>query len=149
MHGLIKVMAVRAAISMTRSASRQHADPEETLLSMPSMELDPELQSVRQELRLHFKEAFEQAAAQLEPRQRNLLRLHLLDGVTLEQLAANYSVHRATITRWLAQARQSLLKNTRKNLQAKVTGSAEEFDSLASLIESRIDMSYSRLLKTK
>lgn len=149
MHGLVKVMAVRSAISLTRKSNREHPDAEDQLLRMPSLDKDPELESVKQEIRVHFKEAFEQAAEELEPRERNLLRMHLLDGVTLEQLATNYSVHRATVTRWLTGARQSLLKNTRKHLQAKVPGSAEELDAFAGLVESRIDLSYSRLLKTK
>lgn len=149
LHGLVKVMAVRAAISLTRKSNREHPDADDQLLRMPSLDQDPELESVKQELRVHFKEAFEQAAEELEPRERNLLRMHLLDGVTLEQLATNYSVHRATITRWLTGARQALLKNTRKHLHDRVSGSAEELDAFAGLVESRIDLSYSRLLKTK
>ncbi len=147
LHGLVKVMAVRAAISLTRKHGREHPDPDDQLLRLPAIDVDPELESVKQELRQHFKRAFEAAAEQLEPRERNLLRMHLLDGVTLGQLATTYSVHRATVTRWLAQARESLLKNTRKHLQ-DAAGDAEDLDGFVSLVQSRIDLSYRRLLKT-
>lgn len=148
MHGLVKVMAVRAAISIKRKHSREHPDPDDQLLRLHAVGSDPELESVKNEIREHFKSAFEAAAEELEPRERNLLRMHLLDGVTLGQLATTYSVHRATVTRWLAQARESLLKNTRKHLRDKVAGDAKELESFVGLVQSRIDLSYRRLLKT-
>jgi RNA polymerase sigma-70 factor, ECF subfamily len=62
-------------------------------------------------------------------RDRDLLRLHFLGGVTLEQLAQMYGVHRATVVRSLAAARQ-----------------ADELDEMFDLVASRVELSIERLL---
>src|SRR5436305_1377687 len=79
------------------------------------------------------------AVAQRSRRDRNLLRLHLLGGVTLEQLAQMYSVHRATIVRWLAAARAALLDATRAQIADQV--GAADLDEMFDLVRSRVELS--------
>lgn len=148
LHGLVRVMAVRAAISLTRRHKRESRDPEDELLRLPSVAADPELDSAKRELREHFAAAFERAVTELTPRQRNLLRMHLLEAVTLDQLAISYGVHRVTITRWLVKARHALLSATRRQLEARVGGPVGELDSFVGLVRSRLDLSFRRLLKS-
>lgn len=146
LHGLVRVMAVRAAISMTRRHKRETRDPEDELLRLPSVAADPELDSAKRELRDHFAAAFERAVTELTPRERNLLRMHLLDGVTLDQLATSYGVHRVTVTRWLVKARRALLVATRRQLEARVGGPVGDLDSFVGLVKSRLELSFRRLL---
>lgn len=148
LHGLVRVMAVRAAISLTRRHKRESRDPEDELLRLPSVAPDPELDSAKRELREHFAAAFERAVTELTPRERNLLRMHLLDAVTLDQLATSYGVHRVTITRWLVKARHALLSATRRQLEARVGGPIGELDSFVGLVKSRLDLSFRRLLRS-
>jgi len=49
-------------------------------------------------------------------------------------------VHRATIARWIAAAKQSVLDRTRKRLMHDLRISADEVDSLIRLVHSRIDV---------
>lgn len=149
LQGLVRVMATRAAISIKRRQKREVHDPADELLRLPSVGADPELESVKHELREHFAQAFEQAVAALTPRERNLLRMHLLDGVTLDQLATSYGVHRVTITRWLVKARRSLLTGTRRQLETQLGGPAGKLDSFVGLVQSRLDLSFRRLLQSK
>jgi hypothetical protein len=62
-------------------------------------------------------------------RARNLLRQHVLDGLTIDELARLYRAHRATCARWLADARSELALHTRRHL---VTASlpGDEVDSV-------------------
>jgi RNA polymerase sigma-70 factor (ECF subfamily) len=149
LRGLIKVVAVRTAISVLRKTRREAPLGDDALAAIPTPEHDPELAYMKARYRSEFKIAFEVAARQLESRDRNLLRLHLLDGVTLEQIAEMYSVHRATVVRWLAKVRDKLFSNTRKHMRERLDVSPEEFESLMGLIQSRLDVSVQRMLQTR
>jgi RNA polymerase sigma-70 factor (ECF subfamily) len=148
LRGLVQVSAVRAALDVVRAGARERLAPDSDLAALPSPEVDPELQLMKEQYRAAFAEAFAEAVRALAPRDRNLLRLHFLGGVTLEQLAAMYGVHRATVVRWLATVRKDLLGDTRKRMRARTAVSADELDSVMRLIESRLDVSVQRLLSS-
>jgi RNA polymerase sigma-70 factor, ECF subfamily len=148
LRGLVQVSAVRAALSVVRAGARERLAPDSDFAAMPSPEVDPELQLMKDQHRAAFGEAFAAAVRALSPRDRNLLRLHFLSGMTLEQLAAMYGVHRATVVRWLAAVRKELFGETRKRMRALSSASADEFDSVMRLIESRLDISVGRLLSS-
>jgi len=150
LRGLIKVVAVRTALSLLRKHGREVALPEAgpDIFEGPS-ESDAELAFVKERYRAEFKVAFERAVDALTERERNLLRLHLLRGVTLAALADIYGVHRATVTRWLAAARAKLLKATRARLGQQLELGRAEIDSVMNWIGSRLEASVSRVLRTR
>jgi RNA polymerase sigma-70 factor (ECF subfamily) len=148
LRGLVHVSAVRAALSLVRAGARERLVPDSDLAALPSPEIDPELQLMKDQHRAAFAEAFAEAARALTSRDRNLLRLHFLDGMTLKQLAAMYGVDRATVVRWLAAVRKDLLGDTRKRMSARTAMSEGELDSAMRLIESRLDVSVQRLLSS-
>ncbi len=142
--GMVQVVATRIAISISRKQKPEVG--EEKLLGIASPETDLGLHYIKQQYRSAFKSCFERAVAMLSSRDRNLLRLHLLEKVTLEKLAVIYDVHRATIVRWLAKARQDLFAHTKTLLSGELKLEASEFASLMRLIESNLDLSTSRIL---
>ena len=146
LRGLLKVTATRTAISMLRKSGRE--GPGDDALVEASGEKDPELAYLKERYRVAFKAAFEDAVASLEPRERNLLRLHFLRKVTLEALADMYGVHRATIVRHLAKIRDTLDRATRKELRERLGADRREVESVMDLIRSRFDASVERLLRT-
>lgn len=147
LHGLLKVVATRTAISLLRSRG-QEAPGDEALLDIEG-EADPELSFLKAQYRAVFRAAFEEAVHALGPRERNLLRLHFLRSVTLEALAAMYGVHRATIVRQLAKIRDDLDRATRKAMRARLGGAqAREIDEVMELLQSRFDVSVERMLRT-
>jgi RNA polymerase sigma-70 factor (ECF subfamily) len=146
LRGLVKVTATRAAIDRVRAEQRE--DP----LPRGGRELaaagDLELSLIKAQYRDAFVAAFTAAVGELSRRERNLLRLHLLGGATLEQLAQMYGVHRATIVRWLGSARAALLTATRDRVAAELGAPAEELDEMFELVRSRVELSVERLLAT-
>ena len=56
-------------------------------------------------------------------------------------------MHRSTVARWRADARDKLLAGTRRFFREQVRVSAGEFDSILRLIGSQLDVSLSRLLE--
>lgn len=149
LRGLVKVMAVRMAISELRKEKPQASNNEDVLRDMASPVLDPELQVMKARYRAEFSKAFEESIASLSSRDRNILRLHLVDGLTVDQVGSFYRVHRATATRWLAKVRSDLLRETRKRMQGALQVDGSELDSVMRLIQSRLDVSVQRMLETR
>jgi RNA polymerase sigma-70 factor (ECF subfamily) len=72
--------------------------------------------------------------------------MHLLDGASIDRIAAVHSVHRATAARWLERIRERLASGTRRLLQERLRVSRDELASLVRLIDSQLDLSLSTLL---
>jgi RNA polymerase sigma-70 factor (ECF subfamily) len=141
----LRVATLRVA-SNRRRGERAHADldavPEADLLPR----VDPELAIVRARYRPAFDEALRAAFAGLAPRERTLLRMHYLDGLSLDRIASLYDVHRATVARWLAAARDGLFERTAAHLGERLRLPAAELESLLAVIRSGLDLSLGSLL---
>lgn len=146
----LRVTALRALVDIARSERARRFEElmaDDELLSVP--ELGPDLSSKysREQISRAIKQAFALAVASLSPRQRNFLRHAQVDLLTLDQIAAMYSVHRATVARVLAQAREELSEQTRKELAGQLGVDEDALASLISAADSRLDLSLSRVLK--
>lgn len=148
----LRVTGTRAFIDMLRSSSRSDKESttreEDRIMQLPDIAQDLELDYLKQEYRAEFKDAFAVAAQTLSSRERNLLRQHLVAGLTVAQLGKIYGVHAATAARHVAKARENLVAATRAELMRRLKISHSEFESIMKLIRSRIDLSISRLLHT-
>jgi RNA polymerase sigma-70 factor (ECF subfamily) len=140
--GWLRVTATREVLSWLKSRQREPVDDDEAMLgSIESPAEAPELQHLKDRYRGQFSEAFRRAIQGLEVRQRNMLRQHYLDELSLEELASLYNVHRATAARWLAAARTALLEKTRDEISQALGLNRFEVDSLMRLVQSRLDFS--------
>jgi RNA polymerase sigma-70 factor (ECF subfamily) len=141
-RAVISRIAIDAARSANRSTIAAGSDP---LLAVPSGS-DPETQYLKTHYQVEFKSAFERAARSLSHRQRNLLRHQVVFGLSIDQIAAIYHVHRSTVARWLEEARHALVARTREALLAKLEIDDAQVDSILQLIQSQIDVSLRRTL---
>ena len=91
---------------------------------------DPELAYLQQHYGAQFRAAFREAVLSLTPRERNLLRHSVLDGLGIDQIAAIYHVHRATAARQVKQARSSLVEATRERMRMMLGVGETELDSI-------------------
>ena len=147
----LRVSAVRLAIDIQRhdnvvplAGGEQHRNEAPPLGS--ALE-DPERDWLKKRYRAAFEEAFRGAVAGLGSEQKNLLALHFVDGLTLEQVADLFHVHRATAARWIASARQAIFEGARRRLHERWGVTPAEFDSIAGLVRSQLDMSIAGLLR--
>jgi RNA polymerase sigma-70 factor (ECF subfamily) len=69
--------------------------------------------------------------------------------VTIDVLAAEHGVHRATAARWLADARTAVHDRTRVELARSLGAATHEADSIIRLVEGRLDVSLDRLLRSR
>jgi len=140
------VWAVREVGHRRDRRGRDDPFEEHALTSLPTRDEDQELAYLKQLYRREFKDAFKEALDTLAPRDRNVLRYNVLKGLNIEQIGAIYRVHRATVARWIAHARELLLHRTRELLSRRVRVSNDELESILRLIESQMDVSLHRCL---
>lgn len=135
----LRTTLVHTVASLERS--ERPAEPLDSLvmLELPDEAVWPDSALARSEARQRLRDALESALMRLSRKERVLLRQHYLDGLTLEELAAYEQVHRATVARWLASAREALL--------AALQGETADMPELWGLVQSRLTLSIGRLLE--
>ncbi|HET6146159.1 MAG TPA: sigma-70 family RNA polymerase sigma factor [Polyangia bacterium] len=138
--------AQTTALSLQRAGNVQARLKTRVAAEAQVAALDPELRYLQAQYADRFEEAFHHALARLSDRGRMVLRLHSFLGMTLDQLAAVYSVNPATISRWFARAREDLLDETAKYMRDTFGVSPAELPSLARVLVSQLDLSLARLL---
>lgn len=137
--GWLRVSAIRIALDLLRAQRDEVRDPDLALAQLADD--DPNLALLKARYRPTIDRALRELGRTLPPRQANLLRLHYAQGVSLEQLARTYGVHRATITRWIAQARAEVVDGLFERLRAELKLSRDEFDSLVPAVLSQLSLS--------
>lgn len=142
-----RVAAVRLAISVLRKQKHELPAGDDSVLELRAQDDGPELDYLKRTYRAEFKVAFRGAVKQLSVRNRNLLRHQAIDDLSIDKIGVLYGVHRATAARWLARARESLLKLIRQNLRSRLGVDQAEVDSIMRLIQSRLDISFRHFLE--
>ncbi len=142
------VVALRIALSLLRSKKREVALDEERVFTRSAGEghADAELAHLKKHYRVEFAEAFQAALATLTPRDRNVLRQHHVDGLTMEEIARIYRVHRITVVRWIESAREEIAAQTRKSMIARLRVPKAEVESILRMIRSQVDLSLRKYL---
>jgi len=142
----VRVVAMRTAIDLRRQGGPEpSSDPRAQHAPSPG---DTERDLERERYQLAFREALRGAVLALGPEQRRILRRHFADGATLEALAEELGVHRATVARHVAAARLALRRDARRRLRAALGCPESELESLATALRSQLDLSLPTLLRT-
>lgn len=145
--GWVRVTVVRTALNLRRNMDdqleqRKGEDPAQLGLAGEDVELD----YLRRRYREDFKAAFQDALRGLPAEQRNLLRMNLIDRLSIDQLGAILGMSRATAARRLAAAREAVITETRRLLQERLRLTHSEIQGLGALLRSQLDLSISRNL---
>ncbi|MEZ4253783.1 MAG: sigma-70 family RNA polymerase sigma factor [Polyangiales bacterium] len=142
----VQVTAIRTGYSFKRKRNPETPVADEDAFDLP-IDDDPELARLRERVQEPFRAAFREALASLSPRERTLLRLYLLEEVSAETLGTRYDVHRATIARWITQARRQVHDETRRRLSKTLGLDARAFESLMNRVLSGLDVSLASFLE--
>jgi RNA polymerase sigma-70 factor, ECF subfamily len=141
------VAAQRTALNLLVRGGANRTRPLDDALERRLAEsADPELLLARAHLRDGLQAAIRHALAGLSARDRTLLRLSVLGGVGCRKLAEMYGVNFATVSRWLARSRASLLAAVESFLRKECGIDPAELTSLLGAARSQIDLSLSGLL---
>ncbi len=141
----LEVAAVRTAVSLRRK-DRDVPIEDHALAALQGVGADPKLVHLQQTYLAEFTKAWRAGLSELEPRDRTLLRLHLLDRLSVETLGALYGVHATTAARWLRQVRERLADRVREHMRSGLHVSSAELESIVAMIHSQMDVTLGGLL---
>ncbi len=146
----LRTVAVHAALRLLRERdSRAEVELDEALVLDRFTDEDPELELIKARYRQEFEDQVVAALADLPRRDRNLLRLHLVAGISTTKLGTMFQVDQSTVVRWLAAARQRVRDAVLAGLGAHLHMSESELASLAGLMLSRLDVSLNGCLRSQ
>jgi RNA polymerase sigma-70 factor (ECF subfamily) len=140
LNAWLRASAVRLGLKL-----RPRAKEDPSLIDKAAA-VSPELQIIKDRYRPAFERCFQEELAALPKRSRSLLRLHYVEGLGIDQLAAVYHVSRSTTARWLHQERESLVVGLRARLASELKIAPEELQSLIALVVSQLHVSLGKAL---
>jgi RNA polymerase sigma-70 factor, ECF subfamily len=138
--GWLRTVASRAAVDLAR---QQHPDgfaSEAEVGDLRSQSPDPELDYLKRLYRSELGRAFADTLAALPPREASFLRLHYLDGLTMESIASTLRISRRTVHRCITRSRREILQKTRALLSQRLDISQSEFDTIMDLVRSQLEL---------
>ena len=145
--GWVAVAAQRIALDLRREEARAAGgDP----LADQILPVDdhPEIDYLRTRYKTEFEAAVREALSALPDRDRLLLRLTIVSGLSHDQIGNIYGVNQSTVSRWISRVREQVLDATEREICGRLRMRPSEFRSLAGILVSRLDVSISRVLAT-
>jgi RNA polymerase sigma-70 factor (ECF subfamily) len=146
LRSYLRVIVTRELVRVIDGGKREVGVAEESFLDKLSPLSDPEVGYLREAYRPDVDAAMRIAVAKLPDESRALLRYSLVDGWSIDRIAKLYGVHRATAARRVAAVRDELGELIRVELSIRLAIPVDEVDSVVRLVQSRVDVSLSRLL---
>jgi RNA polymerase sigma-70 factor (ECF subfamily) len=144
----VGVVAQRIALMMVRADKTEARARDGAAAEAMLATADAELAIVKDQYRAEFRRAMQDALTSLPERERLVMRLHLVGGMSVEAIGKMYDVSQSTASRWLAKARATIVETAQRLLQERLRVSPDEFQSLAALVVSQLDLSMSRVLSS-
>ena len=141
LYSFVRSAAVRLAMKHMNATARAAAGSDTALEEIAAPADDPEMSLFKSEYGEQFRIAFAEAMADLTQEERNLLRQHHVDGLSVRELGILYQVHYATAARRVASARARLFAGTRDRLMARLGLGATGVASIIRLVHSQLDVS--------
>jgi RNA polymerase sigma-70 factor, ECF subfamily len=145
LEGWIRIAAIRLAISLGRSEAAERRVRDKAVTAMTD-QFDPETLVMKSQLRPELEAAVEEALECLEGRQRLLLRLYLVSGMTLSAIGKSFGVSQSTVSLLLVKTRRNVLASVRQRLKTRLGVSKSDLPSVARLVASQLNVSIARLL---
>jgi RNA polymerase sigma-70 factor (ECF subfamily) len=137
----IRVAAVREAQN-ARRGNKPQVDADDVPLA--AADQDPEIQLFKRKYSKEFKDAFQAVLSTLSADERNVLRLHYLDGLTIEEVGKSYRVSRATAARWIADAKEKITTAVNASLKHRLGKGGPGAETILAFVRSQLDMSLRR-----
>ncbi len=146
----IRVVALRAGVDLLRRRApqeRREGLDARTVDALVDAGGGPELDAVYRQHREAVRAAVADAIRELAPRDRAVLRMHLLERLSIDGIAELRGVHRGTAARWIVRMRDTIGARTRALLAERLALDANGVDSLCRAVDSQLDLSLPRLLE--
>jgi RNA polymerase sigma-70 factor (ECF subfamily) len=108
---------------------------------------DPELAYLKHQYKGDFETVLADLVSALDERERVVLRLHLIEGLSAEKIGKMFGMSRATAQRRIEEVREKIADGVRRSMRERLELSGSAAGSVAGLVASQIDISLSRILR--
>lgn len=129
LHAWLHVCAVRQSLR-TQSKAKTVSIEDPVWERIVSDALPPSLSFNRESLVKLMRENLSSAIAGLDDRQRQVLRMRLIEGHSIDAIGEEFGVHRATAARWVDDVRETMRKAMFASLKDKSGLSTADFESM-------------------
>ncbi|MBE2250761.1 MAG: sigma-70 family RNA polymerase sigma factor [Myxococcus sp.] len=134
-------------LQATRGMGQAPTDDLEALSHLAGDQRSPEAHARSKKDARLVSEALRHALAQLAPKERTLLRMRFVDGVSTEELGRLFQVHRTTAQRWIEAAQATIMAAMRAQLAEKARLARGDVDSLVNEVAQSISLHLSQVLR--
>jgi RNA polymerase sigma-70 factor (ECF subfamily) len=145
--GWVRIVATRLLLDARRRNEDTAPLTESLEGRLRASGLSAELQAMQAELTPVIRSALKAALEALSAKERTLLKLHYVDGLSFEQIAKVNRVHRSTVMRWLQAIRERCLDDVKAALSRSFSLQPRQIESLLAVAQSHLEVSLSPLLK--
>lgn len=133
-------------LQATRGMGQGPADDVDELTHLASPQRSPELAVRSSKDTKLVSRALREALEVLDAKERTLLRMRFVDGVSTEELGRMFQVHRTTAQRWIEAAQAKIMTAMRAKLQAEAKLARGDVDSLVGDVAQSISLHLSQVL---
>lgn len=144
----LRVAAIRTARDLLRGRRDRPLD-DDGAIPLGSVRRDPELEYMKKHYREDLAEAFAKTLAARSDKERNVLCLYYVEGMSSAAIGKLYGVEGATVRLWIKQYRGALLDEMRRAVGERLRLDASELESVVRLVQSQLDVSISGLLRVR
>lgn len=142
----LRAAALRDAWRLGKKSRRELALDDMALASVAVLDRDPIVARFKETCREELKQAVAAALARLSAEDRILLRQYHRDGLTVDELAALYRIHRTTASRRVRKARGELTDAILADLGHRLKLGENDVRSVLRLVRSQLELSLEKLL---
>lgn len=136
----LRAVATRLALNALRERKGVVRDGEEVLAELSASGTALDVKVLRATHDRTFREAFHEGFRALSARERNVLRLQVVDGLSLEQIGRLYAVNKSSVSRWLADVHAQLERSVRAALGTRLKLAESELDSFIDAMRSQLSL---------
>lgn len=134
-------------LQATRGMGQAPAEDIEAFGHLAGNERTPEANARSKKDTKLVSDALRDALALLQPRERTLLRMRFVDGVSTEELGRMFQVHRTTAQRWIEAAQATIMAAMRAQLEKQARLGRSDVDSLVGEVAQSISLRLSQVLR--
>jgi RNA polymerase sigma-70 factor, ECF subfamily len=143
----VRATAVRVAFDIAAQSGRPANNWETELADVwNAFDDGPEATLIKDSYREMLTAALQESLAALAPRQKTVLRMHVVDQLNIDVIGRIYRVHRATVARWLVAIRRCVFDDLRARAALRWGGSTNDLRSLVRILGDEIRISAKRIL---
>jgi RNA polymerase sigma-70 factor (ECF subfamily) len=139
----VRTAARRIALRMRKSETNEKLVSDELLISEVAAVCDQELALTKSHSAVAFRSALQKAIKNLEGRERTLMKLHLVAGLTTVQIAKSFHLSQSSVSRNIRSSARKILDEVKRDLRSSLGATSSDVDSLFELVQSQVDLTLS------